>query len=100
MTSFSEAIEVDHRHVEAANWDDIYIVGDPHGCRAELDELCDAIGLSDDDLLVFVGDLVRKGPDSKGVVGRVRSAPNMQTVRGNNEEKTPAGRQNPTRAHR
>jgi len=87
MTSFNDAIEADHQHVEAANWNDIYIVGDPHGCRVELDELCDAIELSDDDLLVFVGDLVRKGPDSKGVVDRVRNAPNMLTVRGNNEEK-------------
>ncbi len=87
MTSFSEAIEDAHQHVEPANWNDIYIIGDPHGCLAELDELCEAIGLTDDDLLVFVGDLVRKGPDSKGVVDRVRNAPNMLTVRGNNEEK-------------
>lgn len=87
MTSFNEAIEADHQHVDADDWDDIYIVGDPHGCRAELDELCEAVGLTDDDLLVFVGDLVRKGPDSKGVVDRVRTAPNMLTVRGNNEEK-------------
>ena len=87
MTSFSETIEASHRHVDPANWENIYIVGDPHGCLAELDELCAAIDLTDDDLLVFVGDLVRKGPDSKGVVDRVRNAPNMLTVRGNNEEK-------------
>ncbi|TKX52351.1 metallophosphoesterase, partial [Halorubrum sp. SP9] len=40
-----------------------------------------------DDLVVFVGDLVRKGPDSAAVVERVRRADNMFTVRGNNEEK-------------
>ena len=87
MTAFLESIDAPHRHVTAADWDGIYIVGDPHGCRAELDELCAALELTDDDLLVFVGDLVRKGPDSKGVVDRVRAADNMLTVRGNNEEK-------------
>ena len=87
MTSFSEAIEADHHRVDPANWEQIYIVGDPHGCLAELDELCATLDLSDNDLLVFVGDLVRKGPDSKAVVDRVREAPNMLTVRGNNEEK-------------
>jgi len=87
MTAFPESLDVPHRHVTAADWDDIYIVGDPHGCLAELDALCTVLDLTDDDLLVFVGDLVRKGPDSKGVVDRVRNAPNMLTVRGNNEEK-------------
>ena len=87
MTAFLESTDVAHRHVTPADWDEIYIVGDPHGCRAELDALCAALDLTDDDLLVFVGDLVRKGPDSKGVVDRVREADNMLTVRGNNEEK-------------
>ena len=87
MTAFPESTDTAHRHVRPADWEEIYIVGDPHGCRAELDELCTALDLTDDDLLVFVGDLVRKGPDSKGVVDRVRNAPNMLTVRGNNEEK-------------
>ncbi|SNR25818.1 metallophosphoesterase family protein [Halorubrum vacuolatum] len=87
MTPFSEAIEADHRRVNVANWDQIYIVGDPHGCLTELDELCATLDLTDNDLVVFVGDIVRKGPDSKGVVDRVRNAPNMLTVRGNNEEK-------------
>ena len=87
MTAFLESNDIAHRHVTAADWEEIYIVGDPHGCRAELDDLCNVLDLTDDDLLVFVGDLVRKGPDSKGVVDRVREAPNMLTVRGNNEEK-------------
>ena len=83
----SVAFDVQHRHVDPAAWDDIYIVGDPHGCRAAVETLCDRLSLTDSDLLIFVGDLVRKGPDTKGVVDLVRSAPNMLTVRGNNEEK-------------
>jgi serine/threonine protein phosphatase 1 len=87
MADFSDSIEDMHHRVAVDEWNRIFIVGDPHGCLAELDELCAALELSDEDLLVFVGDLVRKGPDSKGVVDRVRNAPNMITVRGNNEEK-------------
>jgi len=87
MTGFSGAIEALHERITAADWDEIYIVGDPHGCRAELEALCAELGVTEQDLVVFVGDLVRKGPDSKGVVDLVRNAPNMVTVRGNNEEK-------------
>lgn len=83
----SVAFAVEHTHIDPANWDDIYIVGDPHGCRAAVERLCEQLGVTESDLLVFVGDLVRKGPDTKGVVDLVRSARNMVTVRGNNEEK-------------
>lgn len=83
----SVAFDVQHTHIDPDSWDDIYIVGDPHGCREALKKLCDTLNITDSDLLVFVGDLVRKGPDSKGVVDLVRSSSNMVTVRGNNEEK-------------
>ncbi|MDS0294404.1 metallophosphoesterase family protein [Halogeometricum luteum] len=79
--------DVPHRRVDADDWDEVYVVGDVHGCRAELERLLDRLGVTDDDLVVFVGDLVRKGPDSEGVVSLVRNAENMLTVRGNNEEK-------------
>jgi len=76
-----------HHHVDTEAWDDIYVVGDVHGCLAELEALVDRLDPSDDDLVVFVGDLVRKGPDSAGVLDFVRSRPNFVSVRGNNEEK-------------
>jgi len=86
MADFSDTIEPIHHRVTADEWDRIYIVGDPHGCRTELEALCAKLDITEQDLIVFVGDLVRKGPDSKGVVDLVRNAPNMLTVRGNNEE--------------
>jgi serine/threonine protein phosphatase 1 len=76
-----------HRHVETADWDDIYVVGDVHGCLAQLEALLDRLDPSDDDLLLFVGDLVRKGPASREVLDLVRDSPNMLSVRGNNEAK-------------
>lgn len=87
MIPFLDRIEASHRRVTVDDWDRIYIVGDPHGCRDELAMLCEKLDLTKRDLMVFVGDLVTKGPDSKGVVDLVRESPNMLTVRGNNEEK-------------
>lgn len=68
-------------------WDGMYVVGDVHGCINELHALLDTLDPSEDDLFVFVGDLVRKGPDSEAVVDFVRSNANMRSIRGNNEEK-------------
>ena len=87
VPQFNHSVEAQHHRIDATEWDDIYVVGDVHGCLRELRTLVDRIDPSDDDLFVFVGDLVRKGPDSKGVVDYVREAENMVTIRGNNEEK-------------
>jgi serine/threonine protein phosphatase 1 len=84
---FTEPVEAAHLRLSLADWDDVFVVGDVHGCRTELERLLAKLGVSDDDLVVFVGDLVRKGPDSHGVVSLVREHANMFSVRGNNEEK-------------
>jgi serine/threonine protein phosphatase 1 len=76
-----------HGRVDADAWANLYVVGDVHGCLQELESLLDRLGPGADDLVVFVGDLVRKGPDSAAVVDLVRSRSNFLTVRGNNEEK-------------
>jgi diadenosine tetraphosphatase ApaH/serine/threonine PP2A family protein phosphatase len=45
------------------------IVGDVHGCVTELEELLAEAGLNPQtDQLIFVGDLVAKGPDSRAVL--------------------------------
>lgn len=76
-----------HRRLDADQWEDIYVVGDVHGCLSELEALIEELSVDPDDLVVFVGDLVRKGPDSRGVLEYVMDRPNMHTVRGNNEQK-------------
>ncbi len=45
------------------------IVGDVHGCRDELHALLELVRFDDADDLVFVGDLISRGPDSLGVLG-------------------------------
>ena len=78
--------------IDRSDWDEVYVVGDVHGCAATLRRLIDAVRPGDDDLVVFVGDLVRKGPDSGSVVGMVRERGNFLSVRGNNEQKILDGR--------
>jgi serine/threonine protein phosphatase 1 len=48
---------------------DIYAVGDVHGCLDQLERLLDDVqpNLSQD-VLLFVGDYIDRGPDSQGVV--------------------------------
>lgn len=81
-----------HHRVDASEWEEIYVVGDVHGCFDRLQALLDELDPSDEELVVFVGDLIRKGPDSRRVVELVRDSPNMLSVRGNNEEKVIDGR--------
>lgn len=47
-------------------------IGDIQGCRAPLDRLLLRLALRQDDRVYCVGDLVNRGPDSPGVLRRVR----------------------------
>lgn len=62
------------------------IVGDVHGCASELESLLDAVAFSSGDRLVFVGDLIARGPDSLGVLDIARKTGAI-VVRGNHEQK-------------
>ncbi|MCS0635566.1 polynucleotide kinase-phosphatase [Streptomyces sp. LP05-1] len=71
------------------------IIGDVHGCSAELEALLTRLGYADGAhpegrTAVFVGDLVDRGPDSPGVLRRVMSMVRAGTalcVPGNHENK-------------
>lgn len=90
--TLSRKIDATHDHLDSTEWDDIYVIGDVHGCREPLSRLLDTLDPGAEDLVVFVGDLVRKGPDSKGVLDIVSDTPNFRSVRGNNEQKLIDGR--------
>jgi hypothetical protein len=62
------------------------IVGDVHGCREELELLLDHVGLNSGDKLVFVGDLVVRGPDPCGVIDLAIKL-GARSVRGNHEDR-------------
>lgn len=63
-------------------------IGDIHGCRLQLDALLAAVAATPADLLVFLGDYVDRGPDSRGVLERLIALRVRQPVvclRGNHE---------------
>jgi hypothetical protein len=62
------------------------IVGDVHGCRAELDALLERVAFGAGDRLVMVGDLVVRGPDPAGVIDLLASL-GARSVRGNHEDR-------------
>jgi len=66
------------------------IIGDVHGMLAELEALIEKVDLRPKDHVVFVGDLVDKGPHPEGVVRFVKALAERHTVvvvEGNHEEK-------------
>lgn len=63
------------------------VVGDVHGCIEELDELLKTIQYNPTTMrLVFLGDLMDRGPDPVGCVRRVREL-GVECIMGNHEEK-------------
>jgi hypothetical protein len=73
------------------------IVGDVHGCPDELDALLEATAFTlDVDRLVFVGDVVVRGPDSRAALAIARRLGAI-VVRGNHEQRLLAGRAETTR---
>lgn len=68
-----------------------YVVGDIHGCPEELSRLVEALPLKPADRVVFLGDYIDRGPDSKGVVSylmewRERAPQELIFLKGNHED--------------
>ena len=45
-----------------------YVIGDIHGCNAELSRLIESLPLAKGDHVIFLGDYIDRGPDSCGVI--------------------------------
>lgn len=83
----------------------IYAIGDVHGCLDRLVELerrivVDATSIEGPKLLILLGDLVDRGPDSAGVLDHLCAPPpagfHRTCLRGNHEEALLAMLANPT----
>ena len=61
-----------------------WVIGDVHGCAAELADLLGAIGPGRDDRLILCGDLLDKGPDPVGVLRLLRET-GAEAVLGNHD---------------
>lgn len=63
-------------------------IGDIHGCAMALDTLLQLVNLKPTDQLIFLGDYIDRGPNSKGVLDRLiqlRLTGQVTTLRGNHE---------------
>ncbi len=67
----------------------IFAIGDIHGCRDHLERLLRRLPLADDDRLVFMGDYINRGPDSRWVIERLirlqKERPSSVFLMGNHE---------------
>ena len=79
----------DRSALPGAHADRTIAVGDVHGCRLALDALLAAVAPRPGDVLVFLGDFVDRGPDSRGVLQTVISLTDschVVPLMGNHEE--------------
>ncbi len=65
-----------------------FVIGDIHGCDKALRTLIECIAPEPDDELIFLGDYVDRGPDSRGVIDQLielQSRCRVVALRGNHE---------------
>lgn len=63
------------------------LIGDIHGCFAELQDLLDKAGLAAQDQVIALGDVVDRGPETPQVAAFFRQQPHALTLMGNHERK-------------
>ncbi len=63
------------------------IIGDIHGCYDELQALLDLAGLTSDDEIIALGDIVDRGPATPQVLEFFQTQPNARSIMGNHERK-------------
>lgn len=75
-----------YQRIEGKNWRHVWVVGDIHGCFSMLmKKLRECRFDPQHDLLVSVGDIIDRGPDSLGCLALLRESW-MTAVRGNHEQ--------------
>lgn len=69
----------------------IYIIGDIHGCYDELMDLIAQAGITNQDRIIALGDIVDRGNKSKEVYEYLKNRPNTIVLMGNHERKHQKG---------
>ena len=62
----------------------LLVIGDVHGCIRELEKLIKVLKPEKNDRMIFLGDLINKGPDTKSVLNLARSLKGY-SILGNHE---------------
>lgn len=65
----------------------IYVIGDIHGCYDEFIELTQQIGITDEDLIISLGDIVDRGNKSLELYHYFKNRQNSIVLMGNHERK-------------
>lgn len=63
------------------------VIGDIHGCYDELQSLLDKSGLTNEDLIISIGDHIDRGPRTPDVLNFFRTTPHARLIMGNHERK-------------
>lgn len=66
-----------------------FAIGDVHGCLTALETLLDSLELRATDRLIFLGDYIDRGPNSRGVIEKLielNAAPQHVFLRGNHDD--------------
>jgi serine/threonine protein phosphatase 1 len=68
----------------------IFVIGDIHGTASKLERLMEKLSISEEDTLVFIGDYIDRGPDSKRVINTILEIrdviDHVICLRGNHEQ--------------
>lgn len=83
--SFRDTVMEQRLQSALNNGHDVWVVGDVHGHHLTLQALTERLDLSENDWVVFLGDLIDRGPDSFTVVEIVKQHPRFVSVTGNHE---------------
>lgn len=76
----------EYQRIDGEKFKRIFVVGDVHGCYERLNQELENVGFDyGADLLVSVGDLIDRGPESLQCLDLI-NAPWFRAVRGNHEE--------------
>jgi serine/threonine protein phosphatase 1 len=68
------------------NGNSVWVIGDIHGYNETFDALIKKLSITDQDIILCLGDLIDKGPDSLKVLERVKKSSQIFSIRGNHEE--------------
>ena len=82
----TESVNLYHRTQDT--YSRTIVCGDIHGCFDEFRALLATAGFNDNDVLVCVGDMIDRGPDSWKVASFFRDTPNAYSTLGNHERRT------------
>ncbi len=75
-----------YQRINGADWRNVWVVGDLHGCYTNLMNRLDAVGFDPaQDLLVSVGDLIDRGTENVECLDLINQ-PWFRAVRGNHEQ--------------